>query len=437
MKYKLFIISLAIITALCSCTLPSGYTQTPEKPSPSSSEPSAQKAASDIPASGLLTAGLKAHTIDSPQITGGLVSAMSDFSIELFKRCAKDGENVVLSPASAYTALGMAAVGAEGNTLKQFEKLLGSGKSLPETLTAYRALLDALTKDAGNTAVSFANSIWVDTARVTVNKSFLQDNVDWFNADVFSEDFSDKATVDAINAWVSDRTKNRIDRLVEEIDQDVIMYLINAVSFDAKWGIPFEEAYEGKFNAPGGKLDTELMDVAGSFGVVESGEFQGVVLPYDDGVYSLLAFMPKKSKPIEDVINKLNAETIPMLLESRELSSCKVTLPKFKTESTLPLETVLIDMGLADAFDGNAASFGKLGAAQGQSIYIGDVLQKAYISVDEAGTEAAAATSVTMRTTGAVINPEEIVFNRPFVYAVVENETGIPLFIGALNNPSD
>lgn len=435
MKTKFIAICMSLLTPLCACSFPSGYTQVSAKPSLSAEASDEPAGPAEIPLSGLLTEGLTTHTIDSPRITGEFMSAMSGFSIGLFRLCAEKGENVVLSPASAYTALGMAAVGAEGETLKQFEKVLGSGGSLPETLKAYRALLDKLTKNEGGTTVSFANSVWFDTSRVIPKKAFLQDNVDWFSADVFSEGFSDPSTVKTINGWVGDKTKDRITEIVQEIDASAVVYLINAVCFDAKWSLPFGKAYEGVFKAPGGKADAELMDVTGSFEIVDSGDLTGVLLPYDDGVYSFLAVMPKKSKPLEDVVKKISADTIPTLLESRERKACKVTLPKFKIESTLPMSDAIKELGIVNAFDQRLAGFGRLGTSEG-NIYISDVLQKAYISVDEAGTEAAAATSVIMQATGRLADHIAMVFDRPFIYAIIENDTGLPLFIGALNDPS-
>ena len=367
------------------------------------------------------------------------IKAEMSFSLNLFKECCKDSgkENILISPLSAIPALAMTANGAKGKTLEEMEKVLGAGMTIDQLNEYLKYYLNSLTAANGDSFKMYmANSIWFkdDAENLTVEKDFLQTNQSYFNSEIYKSPF-DESTVKEINGWVKKNTDNMIDSIVSQLDPSDIMCLINALAFEAEW----EEIYtanainDGTFTNAKGEEKTVKMMWSDESVYLQDENAAGFLKSYKGGRFSFGALLPNENINIDEYINSLTPEGLLKTITEREKTdNLQVGLPKFKCDYSAMLKDKLINMGIPTAFDPSGADFTKLGKYQDGNICIGDVIQKTFIQVDERGTEAGAATAVTMNTGGIPLN--EVKLNRPFLYMIVDNETGLPAFIGVVKD---
>ncbi len=362
--------------------------------------------------------------------------AMTDFAVKLFLESHKDGENTLISPLSVISALAMTAGGAENETLSQMEATFGMDvESLDKYLSAYVTALPQGEKYK----LELANSIWIrDGSSFSPNGDFLQHNADYYGADIYEAHFDD-STVKEINSWVSDNTDGMIDSIIDRISADTIMYLINALAFDAEW----EDVYykydvrEGDFTKEdGGKVNVDFMySTEGAY--IEDELAAGFIKYYAGREYAFAALLPNEGVSVEEYISSLNGEMLNRMLTSPESATVRASIPKFETNYSVEMSEILSDLGMPDAFDSTLADFSKMGTADG-NIYINRVIHKTFISVGEKGTRAGAVTAVEMNCESALmpIEPKEIYLDRPFVYMLIDCENNVPFFIGAMIDPS-
>lgn len=371
-------------------------------------------------------------------------AAQMNFALKLFEKTfeEKGKENLLVSPVSVTLALAMTANGADGETKKQFETLLGSGMDTDELNAYLYTFLQSLSnEDAGK--LKIANSIWFNTARnaFEADKSFLQKNADWYSASIYGSDFGSQ-TVKDINAWVSDKTDKMIDELISKIDPDTVMFLINALAFDAEWQDIYKknDISDGEFTSlDGQKRKVEMMQ-SQEYAYFDDGYATGFRKNYTGGRYSFIALLPNEGVSLADYVGILantEPEKVVKMLTSPQSATVQATMPKFGYDFELKLNDVLIALGLSAPFDSSTADLSKLGKCSDESaLYINEVLHKTHIEVDARGTKAGAATSVAVNKETAM-NPEEIkevTLDRPFVYIIFDNETSTPIFIGSVTD---
>lgn len=361
-------------------------------------------------------------------------AAATDFALRLFRVAGETDENTLLSPLSVLAALAMTANGAKGETLAQMEQTLGlSGDALNEF---FRAYLNAL---SGDEVLKLANSVWfTEDPRFTVNGDFLQTNADYYGAEVYQAPF-DEATRAAINDWVREKTDGMIPEILDQIPQAAVMYLVNALAFDAKWAKTYlsNSVSAGDFTLENGETRQADFMFSEEHEYLENELAVGFVKPYEGGKYAFAALLPKEGVSLEALLEGLDGAALQQLLQKRSDATVFTLLPKFETACGKELAEVLQDMGMELAFDENRADFTGLGTSSAGNIFINRVIHKTYISVAEEGTRAGAATVVEM-TDGALLveeDPKEVYLNRPFVYLLIDTETCLPLFIGTLRNP--
>ncbi len=359
----------------------------------------------------------------------------ADFAVRLFRESLKDGENTLVSPLSVLSALSMTANGAKGETLAEMEAVLG----LPagDLNTAFRSLLSKPDPGDGEPRFYLANSIWfTDDERFTVNRDFLQTNADYFGAGIFRAPF-DEGTRGDINSWVKDNTDGMIPEILDQIPEEAVMYLVNALAFDGEWAEPYHEyqVRPGDFTLADGTKQTADFMHSGEYLYLEDGDAAaGFVKPYKGGKYAFAALLPKEGTTVADYAASLDGERLTKILSSAEQTLVEAALPKFEAEYGAELSEVLKAMGMPTAFDSSDADFSGLGTSTGGNIYIGRVLHKTFIAVNERGTKAGAATVVEMMDESAMEMPEpkRVTLDRPFVYMLIDRETNQPFFIGAL-----
>lgn len=371
----------------------------------------------------------------------------ADFAIALLQENMTDeNENVMVSPVSALTALAMTANGARGDTREQMLAVLSPNQSMDDLNSNIKKWADGLVS-TDTASVKIANSVWFDDSAgdITVNEIFLQRNALYYHADIYQTAFQD-STAGAINQWVSDKTDGMITNILNQIPPNTRMYLLNAVSFDARWEDMYwpNEVHERTFtNASGEKETADMMD-SREYSYIEDENAVGFIKPYREG-YSFVALLPNEGMDTEEYIDTLSGEQFLNMIADAGMDGIdilEVSLPKFEAEYEVELSDKLQNMGIADAFDGGKADFSGIAKLEtgdnAENLIISGVHHKTYIKVDELGTRAAATTDAWAATTDAAESLEPVIvyvrLNRPFVYAIVENETNIPIFIGVVNS---
>lgn len=373
--------------------------------------------------------------LDTPQEnSASKAMEITDFSLDIFANIY-EGKNTLISPLSIISVLSMTANGANDETLNQMEEAFGADiDSLNNYLYAYRSYLP--TDDEYK--VSIADSIWLkDEETLYVEEEFLQTNKDYYDAEVFKAPFDD-GTKNDINSWVNDKTEGQITKLLEQSPpKDAVMYLINALSFDAEWHKPYIETSirEGEFTTQTGEKKTVDFMHGSEHSYIELPNAIGFTKPYADEKYSFVALLPDESLAIEDFTASLDSEILFNAIENQSDDMVFTSIPKFSFDYETELSEVLKTLGISDAFDVNAADFRSLGQSTKGNIYISKVIHKTKIEVDERGTKAGAVTVAEIAVGSAgPLDVKLVELDRPFFFMIVDNEYGMPIFMGVLSD---
>ena len=378
-----------------------------------------------------------------PQVSatelGQLVEGNTDFAVEVYRRAGQG--NLFLSPYSISTALAMTYAGAAGTTATQMAAALSFKLPEGKLHAAFNALDLALAARAaaakGDTIpfrLTTANSIWGQEGW-SFEQPFLDTLAVNYDAGLRLRDF--KADPEAaraeINGWVEDRTNDRIKDLIAEgvITDATRLVLTNAIYFSAAWADPFEasETADRPFFIGGdAQVNVPSLHQRAGYGYAQGAGYHAAELPYDGGELSMVVIEPDDLAAFEAGLTGARLREIAASLRGYEVD---LTLPKFKLEAPLPLKDILKDLGMVDAFEG-AADFSRIDGAR--DLMITDVVHKGFISVDERGTEAAAATAVII---GDTALPESVtlVVDRPFLFFIRDRPTGAILFVGRVVDP--
>lgn len=377
-----------------------------------------------------------------------VIEASNTFALGLLsevRALQPDSPNTFLSPLSASMALGMTMNGAAGETHTQMQDVLGfAGLDEQAINEAYQGLIGLLLDLDADVEFGLGNAIWVD--EITLRPAFVERTETYFDAEVGPLDFDDPANVDVINGWVDSVTNGRIDRLLDALDPDALLYLVNAMYFKAGWRHTFDadRTESAPFTRPDGSQVTVQMmaDEVGyrTLNAGNDGAVQVAELPYAGGAYTAVAVLPPGGQSMDAFVAGLDAATWTGWMdqldaqftgEDPEDEGLLIRLPRFELEWGGELDAALQALGMTHAFD-YRADFSRL-AEGGEDLEIYEVRQKTYVKVDEEGTEAAAATSVSIGPTSA---PPSITFDRPFLFAIRERLSGTVLFMGVIGDPS-
>ena len=369
------------------------------------------------------------------EVTDAFVAAMADFSMTLTNTTVAhdreaDKANHLVSPLSAMICLSMLANGADGETLTQMEEVLGmSIGDLNKALYAYTSSLYV----GEDCKVSLADSIWYRDG-FEVREEFLQTCADWYAAQQYEAPFDEQTRKD-INAWVKKYTDGMIDSILDEaIPASVVMYVINALVFDAKWAEEYEKSdvREGQFTAADGTASSVemLCSEEGTYLAVEGG--YGVARPYKGRAYSFVGLLPEEGADVYDFAASLTGEAWVAMWQGRTSATVYTRIPEFTYDSDMDLTPVLQEMGMTRLFEGMTTDLSGIAGEPGE-LYCSGVFQKTFIEVSRHGTKAAAVTwGQNECTSAAPMEPKYVYLDRPFVYAIVDNATGLPLFVGVV-----
>lgn len=355
----------------------------------------------------------------------------ADFAVRLFKASNEEGKNTLISPLSVLCALAMTANGAEGETLSQMENVLGM--SIDDLNKFIYNYVKNLPQDE-KYKLSLANSIWFNEDDFfTANQDFLQTNADYYGADIYEAAFNNSALND-INEWVNKNTDEMIPEILDEINADAVMYLINALAFDAEWRSIYAEnqVRNHSFTCEDGtEKEVEFM-YGEEYKYLEDSSSTGFIKYYKDRSYAFAAILPNEGVTVSEYVESLTGQHLRELLSNPSSETVYTSIPKFETEYSIEMSNILRQMGIVNAFDAENADFTNLGASQDGNIFINRVMHKTYISVDEKGTRAGAATAIEMKEAGAPLEPKKVYLDRPFVYMLIDCESNLPFFIGTM-----
>lgn len=375
-----------------------------------------------------LMQGVVATPVNAKSVDNSFKDAAASFSIELFKNSFSNNENSLISATSVLLALAMTANGADGDTLTQMEKVLGNNLSIQQLNEYLYSYINNLPSE-DKSRLEISNSIWFKENIFNVNREFLQTNANYYSAAAYSAPF-DKKTAKDINNWVNKSTEGLIKEIIKEIPSEAIMYLINCVLFDAEWAIKYskEGVNDGEFTSLNNeKQTTKFMSSQESLYINYDGA-TGFIKPYFGKKYSFVAVLPDENVSIEQYVASLSGEKFMNMVSNVSSALVVASMPKFEYSFELSMNDALKNMGMPDAFSAGEANFSKMGTANG-NVYISNVMHKTFISVNEAGTKAGAVTSVEMAPS-SVPDYQYVNLNRPFLYAIIDNATGLPVFIG-------
>ncbi len=392
--------------------------------------------------------------------------SIQKFGYDLFRYNIQD-KNPILSPISAYLTLVMAGCGADGTTKAQFLNVLGND------MMALSADMMNLFSDEGVCLnLSIANSTWIDQ-QFTVNAVWKDTIKSLMGADIFCADITSCETMDNINNWISTKTNGLIDQMLTEPlgpKDRIRLALFNTIYFKGRWENPFrpfnthKEAFylsqngydKNLFKRHSIQVDM-MQDKTAQIEYMSNDFAEGVILYYqinqkkdsafecyncnrkhDNKKLGFIAIKPKKNNLIKDVCSRLNGHAIHEMLSNKKWELVDLKLPKFKSTFDINLVESLTKMGLNECFDENRANFSLMGkdTKTEMTLYVSLVMQNAVLTVDEEGTEAAAATELLGCLRGIMPKPpKKMYFNEPFLYMIMDIDRELPLFIGILDNP--
>ncbi len=381
---------------------------------------------------------MEGQPMPQPETALHLPGAANRLGFDLLSELAKKspGENVFLSPYSIHTALSMAWSGARGGTADAMAKTMHiAGSQTQEVMTSCLALKAGLASADTMVRFDIANSLW-SRQGLPLRPKFKAGVGKYFDGKAEELDFRNPQALKTINGWVKEKTNGKIDKILERIPPDAALYLINAIYFKGKWQRQFDQALtrEQDFFLPGGgSKKLPFMRQDGEYQYLRGENFQAVRLPYGSGRFAMYLFLPDKREGLGELLKNVNADRWNSWLSGFAKAKGHVELPRFKADYFRDLVPSLDKLGMGPAF-GQAADFSGMAPA---GLTIDEVLHKTVVEVNEEGTEAAAVTSIGVKFTS--VRPEtipfEMIVDHPFLMAIVDQETGSILFLGAIYEP--
>lgn len=358
-------------------------------------------------------------------------NSVIDASLTLFQQTVDGKENTLLSPLSLLMALTMMAQGTNGETKAQIEAAFNQEM---DGLAAYFADYVSNLPQSENAKLHIANSVWMrdDEDRLTVDEVFLRKAKALFQAQIFKAAF-DENTVADMNGWCSKMTDGMISEIVQKIRPEEVMHLMNAICFDAKWLSPYEKTQisEDAFMTETGETQKHEYLHSTEFGYIEGAHETGFVKPYQDG-YAFVALLPTEGMSMRDYSKTLTGKRFRQLWNNISDEPVVGALPSFTASCGLDLLPTLQNMGITTLFNPNSADLSAMATSTYGNVYITGVNQKTYIEVDAAGTRAAAITDIVAGDSAMPVVPKTVRLTRPFVYGIVDEATGTPIFLGTM-----
>lgn len=382
---------------------------------------------------------------DIGEINTEVIDANTQFGFNLFNeiRQTENDNNIFISPFSVSVALVMLLNGASGETEQSMTDALQLQSIDSETInTGYAELQQVLQTSDPKVTLTIANSLWAHNANehFTFYPDFLQENKEFFNAEITELNLHDPNTPAQINQWVDSNTNGKIRKIIDKIDKETGLLLLNAIYFKGEWKMEFEPSMtqNDPFYLETGEVKSvSMMRKMDNYAYYKGANFQVVSLPYGSGYMSMYIFLPSRESNLNTLLDDLNAESWENAVSQVSKQEVYVQIPKFELEYSIDLSDVLKELGMEIAFDKYNADFSRLAySPTGKPLlqWIQKVTQKTFVKVNEEGTEAAAVT-VVAGDAEPVSAPPEFIADRPFFYAIYDNDLKTVLFMGTVVDP--
>jgi serpin B len=454
-KFVVFTVIICLISVLAGCNWneprESPPSLKPEEEARLRSEREAQeKQADDCEEATNLTADRSEILVRNSKPTDAQTKALTAANIALLNeilKSEKEGSNVLISPLSINMALGMTESGADGETLKQMEKIM-NGDISQDDYDVMMAYMIKKLNESEDVSWNVANSVWINNnTGFKTNQHFLDMVNSYYKSEVWKAAFGPK-TADKMNEWCNDNTHGMIPKVIDELDPMSVMVLMNAIAFEGKWETPYEpEMLQDDmrfYNADGSYSEITMMkSVEEKYISLNGGE--GFVKPYKGGEYVFVGILPKDGQTTQEYIESLKTADLAKAIRDAKKDTVHVAIPEFDLDyNTNALISAYKALGMDLPFDENRADFSKMkdtdATDNGTNLYIGNIIHKTHIEVDAEGTKAAAVTAVIVEANGIEPEPDPdkyVILNSPFVYAIADAKTGMPIFIGCQNTMAE
>lgn len=361
---------------------------------------------------------------------------MQNVSVEIFKQAASSKKNSMVSPISVIMAMGMVENGAAGDTKTQMEKTFGMKTDDMNVWVKEWSAAQESKSDNRETKINIANAFWYNEAAGfkpdAAYKKLLKKS---FDAEIKGGNFDD-ATVNQINKWVDKQTDGMIKKLVDRLNPSDMTVLANAVAFQDKWAEPYEKFQVKKenFTLENGKKKKMNMMYSTEDTYLSDKLATGFTKPYQSG-YQFVAILPNEGISVKEYLAQMDGDSFAAFLNSGEEATVHAVMPSFKSEySTDAMVSILKKMGIKDVFSSADADLSKMGMANGENLFVSDIIHKTFIEVDREGTKAAAVTGVFVKATSMPVplNEYTVRLDRPYIYAIIDENTQIPVFMGTM-----
>lgn len=377
--------------------------------------------------------------IDLTEAQAIIVESGNEFAFDIFGKVietAEAAQNVMISPLSISYALSMTINGAAGETRDAMQEALRINGIDQETLNkSYKALTSALLNIDKRVLISIANSVWTEDD-FEVKKAFIDVLTSYYDAESKAFDIGDPSAPGLMNSWIEDKTNGLIREMIDQLPDNTVMLLINAIYFKGQWKLQFDESKtvdETFFLAGNSQVTVPMMKQKKDFKVFEGNGFKIAEFPYGQGNYVMDVILPDDKEGLNSTIALINSPDYELWVNQMTEQEIEVSFPRFKYGFKRTLKDILSDMGMGIAFT-EYADFSNI--SEQFDLLLNDVAHQTFIETNEEGTEAAAATVVTVGTTSMPPPPLEFRMDHPFLYIIRETSTNSILFMGRVSDPS-
>ena len=372
--------------------------------------------------------------------TNDLTNAQNAFALDLFKEAnsidAKE-ENIIISSLSVAIALAMVTNGANGETLEEFQQVTHLAEfETPNVNSGYLKYMQKLQSLDENLSLEIANAVYYDDMGIAVNPAFIETVEQYYDAQIAVKNFKDEATVTEINDWVKANTEQKIEKIIDKISADEVMFLLNAIYFKGGWSKPFDKdlTTEGSFSLEDGSTEkVDLMGYRDQWEIYTNPKLKALNMPLGDSIYNMLFILPEdESTSLKEFTGNFSLSDFEEITTSLNQRDYVIKLPKFELSYTNKMKDDLMNLGLKLPFDEARADLSNLGSAGG-NLYVSRVVHKTFLKIDEEGATAAAVTAIGI---GVESVPPSIYFDRPFLCLIWEKADNSILFIAKIMNPN-
>jgi len=366
-----------------------------------------------------------------------IISGNNEFSFEFYHLVSEGKDNVFFSPLSISTAFAVVYEGTKGKTTQEIGDTFGFPKEDSQRRSSFNHILNNLTESGSDSTLKIANALWLAQGFQPLS-DFVDTSKTYYDSKISNVNFKTDEGVNIINQWVREKTENKIEKLIEPGSTNELTRLIltNAIYFNGTWVKSFEEKAtrdaEFKISLENSVLVPMMWLRETKFNYTENENTQILEMPYQGNKISMIILLPKKVDGIQSLEDSLTMENFLKWKENFSQRSMEVYLPKFTFETSYNLKDDLQKMGINEAFDQNKADFSGLTP---EKLFIEFAIHKAFVEVNEMGTEAAAVTGIGISATSEETDPPVFNADHPFIFIIQDNETGNILFMGRVMNP--